>query len=358
MARVLISGYVGAGNLGDEAILAGLTPALRAAGFTPSALSARPRATRALHGLPARHRLVGLPAALAGADALVSGGGGLLQDRTSGRSLRYYLGVVRLARAFGVRVVVFGQSVGPLSPAGRTAVARALAGVPILVRDAPSRALLAELGLDAALGADPALLLAATAPPTDGGRDGRTAEGSAGGRDGDGDGAHRPTLLIPRADVPGVEGALTTLARRARAAGDRVVVAALEAGADDAAARRIAAAADAEVASWADPWTAARDVAAAARVVSVRLHGLILAARAGVPHVGVGYDPKVAGFADASGGRVVALGEDLEGRLLAAWEALAADPDAARGAAERGAALRAEAAAAVDWLAATLRAGG
>lgn len=345
MTRVLISGFVGAGNLGDEAILAGLAPALRAAGFAPAALSAAPRATAALHDLPARHRLVGVPAALAASDALVSGGGGLLQDRTSGRSLRYYLGVLRLARRLGKRVVVFGQSVGPLSPAGRRAVAQALAGVPILVRDAPSHALLAELGLEAATGADPALRLA----PATGGTPGEMGGGGA---------ADRPTLLIPRADVPGAEAAFVGLARRVRADGERVVVAALEAGADAAAARRIATAADAEIHTWRDPWTAARDVAAARRVASVRLHGLILAAGAGVPHVGVGYDPKVAGFAAASGGAVVALGAGLEGRLVGAWERLAADPNAARDAARRGAALRADADAAVDWLAATLRAGG
>ncbi|MDR9392313.1 MAG: polysaccharide pyruvyl transferase family protein, partial [Trueperaceae bacterium] len=291
MTRVLISGFVGAGNLGDEAILAGLAPALRAAGFAPAALSAAPRATTALHDLPARHRLLGVPAALAASDALVSGGGGLLQDRTSSRSLRYYLGVLRLARRLGKRVVVFGQSVGPLSPAGRRAVAQALAGVPILVRDAPSHALLAELGLEAATGADPALRLASATRGTPGGVGGGAAD--------------RPTLLIPRADVPGAEAAFVALARRVRADGERVVVAALEAGADAAAAQRIAAAADAEVATWRDPWTAARDVAAARRVASVRLHGLILAAGAGVPHVGVGYDPKVAGFAAASGGTVV-----------------------------------------------------
>lgn len=57
------------------------------------------------------------PAALLGAllrsQVVLSGGGGLLQDRTSARNLTYYLGVIRLAKLLRRRVVVFNQSIGP-----------------------------------------------------------------------------------------------------------------------------------------------------------------------------------------------------------------------------------------------------
>src|SRR5690606_20512009 len=113
----------------------------------------------ALHGVAARHRTRGLLAGLLESDALVSGGGGLLQDGSSRRSLTYYLGVIGLARLLRRPTVVFAQSLGPLTPDGRTRVAAALKGLPVMVRDASSLGLAESLGLDASLVADPALLL-------------------------------------------------------------------------------------------------------------------------------------------------------------------------------------------------------
>src|SRR5690606_16223699 len=113
--RVLLSGYYGFGNLGDEAILAGLGSALEHRGHQPVVLSNDPAGTERLHSFEARHRVRGLVGALTSVDAVVSGGGGLLQDATSARSLTYYLSVLRLARAFGRRTAVYAQSLGPLS---------------------------------------------------------------------------------------------------------------------------------------------------------------------------------------------------------------------------------------------------
>src|SRR5690625_4995271 len=162
--RVLISGYYGYGNFGDEALLAGLLSLIRELGAEPLVLSGQPDRTRAEHGVEAVHRYRGLPAALRRADALISGGGGLLQDRTSARSLSYYLGVLRLARLAGLRTMVYGQSIGPLSGAGRRRLKRVLSRIPVAVRDTLSIELLGELGISAQLVADPALLLKKAGP--------------------------------------------------------------------------------------------------------------------------------------------------------------------------------------------------
>ena len=324
--KVLVSGYLGFGNLGDEAILAGLAGGLTARGHAVRALSAAPAATRAAHELPASHRLVGLPWALADGDALVSGGGGLLQDGTSGRSLRYYLGVIRAARATGLRVAVFAQSVGPLSSRGRRAVARALRGVPVAVRDAGSEALLAELGIASHRVADVALAL--RPPPV------RQVGG---------------VLLIPRADVAGARAGLEAVARDALKEGRPVGVLALQPGDDAREADAIAAAVPGvERRLAARPDEALARCAEVERVVSVRLHGLVFALRAGRAHVGVAYDPKVGGFLTESGGAALPLPLDVERLRAAAREATA--PDVARvdrlvARAERG----------LDWLDATLR---
>jgi polysaccharide pyruvyl transferase CsaB len=330
--RVLLSGYYGFGNVGDEAILAALTSGLRERGHEVEVLSADPAATRRTLDVAATGRLTGLPWALARSDALVSGGGGLLQDATSRRSLRYYLGVIRAARATGLRTVVYGQSIGPLSAHGRAATARALRGLPVAVRDEGSRAWLAEAGIAAALVADAAL----AAPRPD-------RLGGAG------------LLLVPRAGVAGAREALTRLARAAVADRTAVRVAGLQPGADEDEARRIAdAAPGAEPLRLSDPGAALAACAAADAVVSVRLHGLILAARAGTPHLGIGYDPKVAGFLASSGGGVVEVPVPEEA-LVARWRAgqLATGRDPAA-----GDALARAAQAGLDWLDRALRRAG
>lgn len=330
-SRVLVSGYLGFGNIGDEALFSGLARGLVARGHEVTASSARPASTRAEHGVKAYHRLRGLPAALLDCDALVSGGGGLLQDATSRRSLSYYLGVVRLARALGKPVVVFGQSIGPLSEAGGQRVAHALAGLPIAVRDRTSQRLATRLGLASTLVADTALLLPLPTPlPPDPGED-------------------APLLLIPRAGVAGATEALLALARETRSGGRRVAALALQPGPDALEVDRLVREVPG-VEAWraAGPSEALAHCAAAGYVVSVRLHGAILAARAGRGHAGVGYDPKVEGFLAESGGRLVPVPVDPDVLVRAARERAPLPParrDALVDRAEGG----------LDWLDAALR---
>jgi polysaccharide pyruvyl transferase CsaB len=278
--RVVVSGYYGAGNLGDEALLAGMLGALATGGVHDvTVLSADPSGTRSQHHVRATGRLLGLPRALLAADALVSGGGGLFQDVTSARSLRYYLGVVTIARRLGRPAIVFAQSLGPLSPGGRAAARAALAGVPLGLRDEPSMVLARELGLDAHRVGDTALLLSV---PTATRRD--------------------AVVLVPRAGYPAATRVLADVGRLALAAGLATEVAALHHGVDAAELavlrRELPAARVLDVGA---PLAAARALAGAHLVVSARLHGLVLAAASGTAHAGLSYDPKVAAFAEDTG---------------------------------------------------------
>lgn len=277
---VAVSGYYGFGNFGDEALLAGLLQQLKAIGAEPLVLSADPERTTAEHGVPALHRYRGLPAALRQADALISGGGGLLQDSSSSRSLSYYLGVLRLARLAGLRTMVYGQSVGPLTATGRRRVKRVLQRIPVAVRDTLSIELLAGLGISAQLVADPALLLEPAAP----------AE-------------KVDVLLIPRAPYRHFSEALLAAGAEALASGQSVGVLPIQPEED---AREVGflleglnGARAYQPASFKDALAAC---AAAELVLSVRLHGVVFAAAAGRPHAGLVYDPKVQGFLDRSGG--------------------------------------------------------
>ncbi|WMT56376.1 polysaccharide pyruvyl transferase family protein [Truepera radiovictrix] len=312
--------------MGDEAILSGLSAGLKARGFEVTALSGAPRATEALHGVRAAHRVRALLPALLQHDALISGGGGLLQDRTSARSLRYYLGVLALARRLGKRAVVYGQSVGPLSPAGQRAVASTLRGLPVAVRDEASRELLYTLGVPAALTADAALLLP---------RPRVTPGGDA------------PVLLIPRGGFPEATATLVALGKRLAAAGLRVAAMSVQAAEDDAPVRALAAHVSGLEPLRADTVTAAlAHVARSRAVVSVRLHGLVFAALAERPFYALAYDPKVTAFMQEVGTRAYPLRADTA-QLF---------DDVLRGARPPACApLRRRAAAGLDWLEAQLK---
>jgi len=301
--RLLISGYYGAGNLGDEALLAGLLAALREAPVTPVVASLDPRATERDHGVAAVDRWRGLPGAVLRADAVLSGGGGLLQDVTSGRSLGYYLGVLRLARLLRKRAVVFAQSLGPLSDEGEERVRRALRGVPLGLRDQPSLELAARLGLEAHAVADTALLL----PPCDP----SATDGPAAGDD---EAAAGALVLVPRAGYPAVGNVLSDLGRAHLDAGGRLRIVLLHASADEHEGHRLHARLPEAELVVPPTVSAARSALRGARaIVSGRLHGMVLGATCGVPVAGLAYDPKVAGFGAEVGAPVVPVptgGED------------------------------------------------
>ncbi|MEF2279027.1 polysaccharide pyruvyl transferase CsaB [Deinococcus sp. YIM 134068] len=276
--RVAVSGYYGFGNTGDEAIALAITRELKGQGVTPLLLSHTPEETARTYSCESAARMK--PAALLGALArsqiVLSGGGGLLQDRTSARNLTYYLGVIRAARLLGKRVVVFNQSIGPLSEAGGRRVAAALKDVRVIVRDRGSLDTLRSLGVEGELGGDPALLLQPTPNFT---------------RDPD------RVIVAPRGDVTDATEGLKAVTSRLRERGRRVTALSFMPDHDDSAARSLGAD---EVLSTRDPQVALDAIASSGFVVGVRLHAVILAAAAGVPFAGVAYDPKVAGFcADA-----------------------------------------------------------
>ncbi len=356
--RVVLSGYYGFGNLGDEALLRALVAALRSRGAEPVVLSGDPADTRRRHGVAATHRIWGLVPALVRADALISGGGGLLQNRTSTRSLTYYLGTIRLAQALGRRVAVFGQSIGPLDDAGRFRVRRTLRGIPVAVRDTASVALLEDLGIEAVRFADAAVALA---PEPDAAADPATATGdrtstrtSGPTSDRTGDfappNAASPVLLVPRHGTPTLNEAVRDAAQRLHARGVPLRALAMHGAEDTPAVEALMAALPSGAVARTDARTV-DDVLAAVRgsryVVSVRLHPLVFAAALGRGHAGLVYDPKVQGFLEASGGAIFA--EPVDAAALAARAAEAAPMDAAR-----RRALRASAEAGFAWLAATL----
>ncbi len=130
--RVLLSGYYGFGNLGDEALLEVIVERMRARfpAVELEVLSATPGVTAARYGVATAPRWEwrAIRSAIARADVVLSGGGGLLQNATSLRSLLYYAGILREARRARRKTMIFAQSIGPLDVWGRFVVAAVLPG--------------------------------------------------------------------------------------------------------------------------------------------------------------------------------------------------------------------------------------
>lgn len=306
MGRILLSGYYGFGNVGDEAILASTVESLREKepGIQISVLSANPAETSRTHGVEAYGRMSPreIVSGMLASDLVVFGGGSLLQDDTSFRSLLYYLAVIFAARTLGKPVVVYANGVGPIrSVAGRLLTRLALSLVKkITVRDPESEKLLKRIGVQkpVRVTADPAFLLSPSP-------------------------AERCDQILRRAGIAG-ESPLVWLALRPGKAPERFyesfapaiallrskgyepcllvmqeqdkdLVPALNRSLDKVGQKVV------PVVAGVSPREALGVLQRGNLCLGMRLHTLILSARAAVPFIGVEIDPKLGAFCRAAG---------------------------------------------------------
>lgn len=154
---VLLCGYYGEHNLGDDALLEALLAQLPptavplVTAFDQEEISRR-------HGVDSvnRRSLGSVLSALRRCRALVLGGGSLLQDSTSIRSLIYYAALISAARLQGKPVLLWAQGLGPLRRRRSRALVRLLLPMAtgITWRDAASAHLARQLGVAAPHGTD------------------------------------------------------------------------------------------------------------------------------------------------------------------------------------------------------------
>lgn len=161
MAKYVISGYIGFDNFGDEAIARVLTNNLKSQKAEKITLiSSNPEKTKRIHKVDACGML-NFYEALKESDILISGGGSLLQDVTSFKSLIYYLGVIAIALFLKKEVIIFSQGIGPInSKLGQILTKFILKRcTKISVRDKKSQTLLKSWGIDSILVEDPIFFL-------------------------------------------------------------------------------------------------------------------------------------------------------------------------------------------------------
>ena len=167
-AVLTVGGYFGCGNVGDDAILTGFLHAIRelAPRIEVRALTKSPRKNSRRFGTKCVNRksFFAVRRSFLASKAFLCGGGSLLQNATSNRSLRYYLVLLRAARRCGCITVLFSGGVGPLlgKRAGERVRRELSACRYISLRDADSLRYLRLMGMEADClhsAADPALLM-------------------------------------------------------------------------------------------------------------------------------------------------------------------------------------------------------
>jgi polysaccharide pyruvyl transferase CsaB len=116
---IILSGYYGFDNLGDDAMLLGIMDSLKQ--YNPHLkiliLSHNPMQTRIRFGHNSINRMNILKIfySMMKSHLFINGGGNLIQDNTSTRSLLYYLATISFAKLYGMKVMIYGNGIGPLN---------------------------------------------------------------------------------------------------------------------------------------------------------------------------------------------------------------------------------------------------
>jgi polysaccharide pyruvyl transferase WcaK-like protein len=359
-SRIVILGWYGSNNTGDEALAQVIVTRLRSSGFNDLvALSTNPAKTGSQLGVKSLSRKLFNPAtfrSLVGAKALILGGGGLIQDGTSLYNLPVYAIYVAVARLLGVRVIGWGLGVEPLWTLLGRLMARFIcrSASYFSVRDTASKRLLVLAGVSpryVQVTADPAILLEPEPVDVNWPDDGKPVVIFCV--------RHLPgiepgftlTYILPVSirhrlglegrQEPGrveslVEGAARSIQVAVEEFGARVVLLPLWPHRDEEMLELIAKAArekgvpdDAMVRAQIEgtPGKLAGLVGKADLLVSMRLHALIFAAAQGVPVLALSYARKVRGFMSEVGAerwvveieRKLPDPDEMEARLRELW---------------------------------------
>ncbi len=168
MADILISGYHGFANSGDEALLFAILNTLRSkkADLNVTVLSKTPRETENVYRVKSiyRYNIFKIIREMRETKMLLFGGGSLIQDVTSSKSIFYYLVILFLAKRMGMKTMLYANGIGPVHKKfNRYLTSRILNKVDIItLRDDKSDEELKSMGVtapDIIITADPAFTL-------------------------------------------------------------------------------------------------------------------------------------------------------------------------------------------------------
>lgn len=286
----VICGYYGYENAGDDAMLKSILKNLRV--IDPSlsicVLTNRPKVLQE-QGIHAVHRFspFAVRRVIRESRVMLFGGGNLIQDATSTKSLYYYLWLLRLARRYMLPTMLYSNGIGPLNhPSGRRQAAKILDHLDLItLREEESLKLLHELGVShprIEITADEVLTNFPTESCTNGA------------------GTHiaislRSWPTLTQQSLAHIAAAADRLATKYQ---KKIVLIPMQEKRDYAVCSELAhrLSSPCEVAHAADLGESVRLIRDAVLVIGMRLHSLIFATGCAVPAVGIVYDTKITGF--------------------------------------------------------------
>lgn len=301
MAKLLLAGYFGAGNLGDDAILTGFVHGIDGLDFQFRVLCGSPELLMRNLGLQGigKKDFAGVKNAIQECDALVFPGGSIFQDVTSVKSVAYYSKLVSEAKKANKRVIMLGQGVGPLTSwTGKRMGAAAFNAADILtVRDPMSVSALKALGVNQLprVTADSAFLLP---PPVE--REESSTQFGVAGMKTIGLSA-RPWGKDKNKTVISVFGDIIKLMTQNGYVPVLMPMDSAEDGALGEAIAKLHGGKVPELKGLTTPMQFQQRVGRMEAVVAMRLHAGILASTMGIPPFMISYDPKVTAFANVMG---------------------------------------------------------
>lgn len=327
MSKIVISGYYGFANAGDEAMLTAIIKSLRSEekDVQLTVISGNPDFTAAKYRVNSIHRFnfLSIMSAIKDSDLLLSGGGSLLQDVTSKRSLLYYLFIIGIGRFLHKKVMLFAQGIGPINSCFLRKLTKKVCSKAdlITVRDTDSLAELRRIGI-----ADEKVLLTAdavlTLPKADVKQGASMLQQSA---------VPQQKKLIVISVRPWQKNTyLTALAQAADILAEKynahIVFLPLQHAVDKdicqmVQAKMANAASSTVLAAKCDTEQFLSVIGNADLMIGMRLHALVFASVMEIPFVAVSYDPKIDGFVkEVSGISAGSVSSLTSAELVAAAE--------------------------------------
>lgn len=281
--KVFVIGYYGSHNLGDEFLLYEtlqlLKPYFHKDDIT--ALSYSFKETMRIHGIKSvsRNSIFKIMAAIKKADIVVGGGGSMLQNATSNRSLYYYLCLLNYASIKQKSVALIGNGIGPIKGKLQSKwVKSTLKKLDYIhLRDDKSyRWLKDEVDTRMDAGVDLALSASLDQKKT---------------------WSKKVYINLRKWKNTGVlVSLLTNFKSYLDKQGYEVEYLAMQKGNDDVAMETLG-----PVTTFESPEALLQVLKEGDLVIGMRLHLLILAANYGIPFIGLSYDPKVSYYCDLFG---------------------------------------------------------